>query len=375
MPPVIPKPRPPAPVDATRAAQNLVRAKTASAQRAFPTRMVALISVAVLLASGGASVLLGWWGDPMAWLPASPSLTPAQSPVTQPDVSAAQPVPEVAATPPESAAPTRIPTSSVASPTPLVASAKARTPRPVAASPTATPCPPGQSEAECQTLKKSAAIAGVAPPKAAPAKPSPPLLESRRTGPSPLELGYAALTQGRAAEAAQAYAQALRANPEERDALLGLAYLAQQQGRQEEARNYYQRVLRQDPSNPQAKAGLLLLSPTEDLQALGSQSRENAEQNPNSAAAQSALGHSLVRQGRLAEAQLAFERAHTLEPTVALHAFNLAVALDRLHRYSPARRYYEEALTLSTRAGGERASGVPHAVVQRRLEQLQEADQ
>lgn len=50
-------------------------------------------------------------------------------------------------------------------------------------------------------------------------------------------------------------------------------------------------------SNPQAKAGLLLLSPTEDLQALGSQSRENAEQNPNSAAAQSVLGHSLPAKG------------------------------------------------------------------------------
>ena len=210
--------------------------------------------------------------------------------------------------------------------------------------------------------------------RAAPAKSAAPLLESRSTGPSALELGYAALTQGRPAEAAQAYAQALRANPEERDALLGLAYLAHQQGLKEEALGYYKRVLRQEPDNPQAKAGLLLLSPTEDLQELGSRSRENVEQNPNSAAAQSVLGHSLVRQGRLAEAQLAFDRAHALEPAVALHAFNLAVALDRLRNYASARRYYEEALTLSIRSGGERTSGVPHAVVRRRLEQLQDAD-
>ena len=376
--PVTPQQRPsatansPTPVDSTRAAKNLIRAKTTSAKPAFPMRLVALISVAVLLASGLISVMFGLWGDPMACLPASPSLTSVTPPAIPTEVPAAQPAPDVAAVTTEPAAPA----SSVPTPTPLVINAmagrtKSQPSRQVAAAPTASPCPPGQSEAECQALKKSVEVAAQ---RAAPGKSAAPLLESRSTGPSALELGYAALTQGRPAEAAQAYAQALRANPEERDALLGLAYMAHQQGRKEEALGYYKRVLRQEPDNPQAKAGLLLLSPTEDLQALGSQSRENAEQNPNSAAAQSVLGHSLVRQGRLAEAQLAFDRAHTLEPAVALHAFNLAVALDRLRNYASARRYYEEALALSIRSGGERASSVSHIVVRRRIEQLQDAD-
>ncbi len=199
------------------------------------------------------------------------------------------------------------------------------------------------------------------------------MLQSRSTGPSALESGYVALTQGRLQEAKQAYAQALAGNPEERDALLGLAYIAHQQGHAEEARSYYQRVLRQEPGNAVARAGLLTLNPADDVQALGSQSRDVAEQNPDSAAAQSVLGHSLVRQGRLADARLAFQRAHLLEPNVALHAFNLAVALDRLRNYAAARHYYELALALSAQSGGERSSGVQHVVVQQRLAQLQAA--
>jgi Flp pilus assembly protein TadD len=165
----------------------------------------------------------------------------------------------------------------------------------------------------------------------------------------------------------------LLANPEERDALLGLAYIAHQQGRIEEARGYYQGVLRQDPGNAIARSGLLTTNAVDDPQVVASRAREVAEQNPDSAAAHSALGHAMVREGRLADAQQAFFRAHSLEPGVALHAFNLAVSLDRLRNFGPARQYYERALVLSAQTGGERPSGVPQAAVQTRLDQLRAA--
>lgn len=110
-----------------------------------------------------------------------------------------------------------------------------------------------------------------------------------------------------------------------------------------------------------------LSSQTEDA-SVGA--RNLAEQHPAAAAAQSVLGHSLVRQGRLADAQMAFQRAHVLEPSVALHAFNLAVAFDRLKNYAAASRLYERALSLSTQGGGAAASGLVHAVVQKRLQEL-----
>ena len=195
-------------------------------------------------------------------------------------------------------------------------------------------------------------------------------MQSRHSGPSVLEQGYSALTQGRLQEAQTIYANALRTNPEERDALLGLAYIAQKQQRSDDAQAYYRRVLRQDPGNAVASTGLLALNALSDPQDFGSQSRLLAEQNPASAAAQSILGHALVRQDRLADAQLAFARALQLEPGVARHAYNLAVALDRLHDYEAARQYYERALTLLAQSGGERASGFAPAEVQMRLSQL-----
>ena len=192
-------------------------------------------------------------------------------------------------------------------------------------------------------------------------------------GASRLELAYAALTQGRLADATSGYLEVLKTNPEERDALLGLAYISHQEGRDEEARDYYKRVLRQEPGNPTARAGLLIQNLSNDAEDVSAGSRDVAEQHPGSAAAQSVLGHSLVRQGRLADAQMAFQRAHVLEPGVALHAFNLAVALDRLKSHAAARTFYERALSLSKQSGGEQANGLPHAVVQQRIDELRQA--
>ena len=371
----------PAPNNAPRVAQSIVRAKAPSPTATVPARLIVLVSIAVLLAAGLGSVLLGSWGDPMVWL--QPSAV--NGPITQPTAMAtviapASPVNavEIAPTPPA-------PPAAIAATNPGQTQVKARpessnrsadevkpSARPATAVATVrvinapSECAPGLTPAECETAIRRK-------PATAPARSDSPMLQSRSTGPSALESGYAALTQGRLQEAKQAYKQALAGNPEERDALLGLAYIAHQQGHAEEARAYYQRVLRQEPGNAIARAGLLTLNPTDDAQALGSQSRDVAEQNPDSAAAQSVLGHSLVRQGRLADARLAFQRAHLLEPNVALHAFNLAVALDRLRNYAAARHYYELALALSAQSGGERSSGVQHAVVQERLVQLQAA--
>lgn len=360
-------PSKPAASGAPRVAQDIVRAKAPATRAKPPLRLVILGSLAAVLAVGLGSVLLGLWGDPSNWIQSSglagsstvaPVVARAVEPVTAP------PAPALEALPAASQAPVA-PDGAVvhdASNRPLVHKA--------AASPTAGPATREPPDAVVSAAPAPAAAAGKpsTPPKAAPA-----LLQSRTAGPSALEVAYAALVQGRLPAAAQAYEQALLANPEERDALLGLAYIAHQQGQPDEARSYYQRVLRQDPGNVNARSGLLAINAIDDPQALASRAREVAEQNPDSAAAQSTLGHAMAREGRLADAQQAFFRAHSLEPAVALHAFNLAVALDRMRQYGTARQYYERALALSAQSGAERASGVPQAVVQTRLGQLRAA--
>lgn len=188
--------------------------------------------------------------------------------------------------------------------------------------------------------------------------------------PSTLDQGYTALTEGRLDVAAEAYRRSLKNNPDERDALLGLAHIAQRQGRLDEARSYYQRVLRQEPANPTANAGLLSMASEGDLQAATSRGRDLAERNPDSAATFSALGGVLARDGRMADAQQAYFKALALEPNEAIHAYNLAVALDRLHKPSQARGYYERALVLARKSGADVQDNFPLDATMRRIEQL-----
>ena len=193
-----------------------------------------------------------------------------------------------------------------------------------------------------------------------------PLIAHRPAGSGALEQGYAALTQGRLDDAATAYRHALQTNANERDALLGLAYIAQRQDRPDEARKLYQRVLRQEPDNATAKAALLAHLGDSEPQKAGSLARDLAEQNPQSAAALATLGGLMARDNRLAEAQQAYFKAVTLEPENALYAYNLAVALDRLHKPGQAARYYTRAIALADKT----SDSIPRSAALQRIEQL-----
>ena len=365
------------PAEPLKVAQNMMRAKQGTlAVRPSRQRLLALGGVAGLLGLGGAVLWLGWLGPlalpgqpaspvPLASTPlvVNPAPTAAPATTVAPMVGSAEPPASAvaAASDPLAAMPAKA--KKAARPAPAVA--KAGRPAPVGLTSDTAP-----STAEVATpTTRPAARARAAASAAKPAE-LPNLLASTPSGARALELAYAALTQGRLADAEAGYKEVLKTSPEERDALLGLAYLAHQGGRGEGAKDFYQRVLRQEPGNPSARAGLLLQNLNSDTQDLSAGAREVAGQHPASAAAQSVLGHSLVRQGRLADAQMAFQRAHALEPGVALHAFNLAVAFDRLKNYASASAIYERALSLSTQGGGAAASGLAHAVVQKRLQEL-----
>jgi tetratricopeptide (TPR) repeat protein len=337
-----------------RAAQNIVRAKAIPAA-AGSKRWVVLLAVAVLLGAGMASFWLGLGGDlkELAGIFGSDSeldktnavvVTAAPAALTRAEIQPAVPATEA-----------MMPPGKVA----------------LAAMPPSVPAPPAARAPRTPTVRS--------PPRDAPALPvqtprpgdgAQASVQSSSSGPSILEMAYQDLISGRLPEAGAAYAQALAVNPQERDALLGLAYIAQRQGRKDESLSFYRRVLRQEPGNVTARAGILSLNPSGDVQDFGNQSRQVAEQNPDSAAAQSALGHALVRQDRLADARVAFSRAVQLAPDVPRHAFNLAVAFDRLHNYEEAQRYYERAVRLMKQSGSEGTSGFALADVMTRLEQL-----
>jgi tetratricopeptide (TPR) repeat protein len=187
---------------------------------------------------------------------------------------------------------------------------------------------------------------------------------------SPLDAAYAAMTAGRLDEAATAYRKALATNPGERDAFLGLAYIAQRKGNNDEARELFLQVLRIDPANSGANSGLLAIAAEGDLPQAASRAREMAERAPDSAVVMGTLGGILAKEGRIAEAQQAYFRAVTLEPDNAFHAFNLAVALDRLHKNSQALSFYQRALALAERSTEADRSGFPFKEARQRVEQL-----
>ncbi len=191
----------------------------------------------------------------------------------------------------------------------------------------------------------------------------------RATPAGSLTAGYQFLRQGQLEEARLAYQRALEINPEERDALLGLAYIAHHQGQRHEAGALYRRVLRLDPENATASSGLLALLAEGDTTSAGGLARDLTQRHPDSATALATLGSIMAREGRLAEAQQAYFKAVTLEPGNALYTYNLAVALDRLHKPAEAIRYYERALQLSDPANPSPL--IPRATILQRLEQLQ----
>jgi Flp pilus assembly protein TadD len=79
----------------------------------------------------------------------------------------------------------------------------------------------------------------------------------------------------------------------------------------------------------------------------------------------------MVKEGLLAEAAQLYARAQALEPQNVSHAYNHAVALDRLGQYANALAQYDAAARLADRPGSpigadgirQRASALRQALV------------
>lgn len=382
-------------------AQDIRRAYEgpASDARKGRRRAMALGGLAIGLALAFGSVFLGLWGDPAKWM-GGPGLSTVAPPTP---VASEEPAVAVApAAPTEPADPAAVPTAeapvalavasaSAANPTPaavaLSAPAPAANAKPASGAKTAprlaapaAPAAPSQAQAPGEAAPRLAAAAATAVPASTNATPTGstnatptgssnasrvasgnevvlganaranPNFVAKTRGPSALEHGYALLLEGRLDDAAAAYSQALRANADERDALLGMAYISQQKGQRDDAQSYYRRVLRQEPNNARALAALQALDSGSDPTLTASRTGDLAARQPDSAAAMAMAGNAFVRDGLLSNAAQAYARAQALEPANPLHAYNHAVALDRLGRYAPAAVQYERVLALSATA-------------------------
>jgi tetratricopeptide (TPR) repeat protein len=178
---------------------------------------------------------------------------------------------------------------------------------------------------------------------------------------------YAAYTAGDLASARADYELALREEPANRDALLGLAALDVRAGRYETAEATYLRLLQADPRDAHAHAALIALRGGRgDPAAAESRVKSMLADNPGAHVLNFTLGNQLAQQGRWAEAQAEYFKALSAEPDNADFAYNLAVALDHLRQPKLALQYYRRALALASGRG----AGFDLAAAQARAAQL-----
>jgi tetratricopeptide (TPR) repeat protein len=379
-PPREPKPerRQTARAAATQAsAQN---AERATAQRVFEAkfkepnpRLPFFITVGVLGIFAIGTIVYFW----IQLRPPAPlvNTNPARPSDERPVEVAAAPKPPAApaAEAPSPAAIPGLPGGSAApAPTSAPAASAAASAAPAAAAAsTAVPAPP--MAAPAPAAKPAARPAAGAAPRERP-QPAPHgearAVSVNRGGPQihPLVAsGYAAYQAGDLAKARGEYQQALRDEPSNRDALLGLAAVEMRSQRFDLADAYYQRILQADPRDPHAQAGVIALRAQQlDPVQVESRMKSLIAADRGATVLHFTLGNQYAQQGRWSEAQQAYFKAFATDPENPDFAFNLAVSLDQLHQRSLALEYYRRALALAQK----RTAGFALEAANTRVQQL-----
>jgi tetratricopeptide (TPR) repeat protein len=261
-----------------------------------------------------------------ASIAAAPPPSPAPTPVAAATAPREPAIPGLPGSPAPAAAP-RAPTRS---PTPAIPAAPRETPR-------LAPAPASE--------KSLLAAAPIAEPRT--------LVSRRAPEVNPkVGAGYAAYVAGDMTKARAEYEDALRDEPTNRDALLGLGALDVRAGRYESAEALYLKVLQVDPRDPEAQAALLALrAGRSDPLATESRVKSMLAVDPAAHALNFTLGNQFAQQNRWAEAQQEYLKAFAAEPDNADFAYNVAVSFDHLHDKPQALEYYRRAITLARSRG------------------------
>lgn len=239
------------------------------------------------------------------------------------------------------------------------------------AAPTPVPAPTPPPPAPRATAAPPPAAASAAAPEQRPATPQNRVAVSRGDSAAPrvnplVSEAYAALQAGQFDTAQRLYTQALKSEPANTDALLGLAALAQRDNRAEDAQRYLMTILETDPRHALAQSGLIALMGNADPQAAESRLKQLLAREP-SAPLYFNLGNLYADQGLWPQAQQAYFQAHNLEPANPDYAYNLAVGLEHLGQQKLALGFYRKAQQLASARG---SANFDTARMQDRIKQL-----
>ena len=283
---------------------------------------------------------------------AIPGLPQSQLPAQQP-----------APTAPGTAAPPMIP-QMPASATPKPPSSTQITPAPPKAMQPAESARPSGRQGTAPPRQGAAASA----PQRAPADPSKLSINRPLPAVDPrVEAGWQAYNQGDMNTARSNYQAMLRADPMNRDALLGMAAVEIRSNRNDQAAGYYQALLQANPRDTHAQAGLLALrAQLGDAVQTESRVKNLLARDPDAQVLYFTLGNQYAQQARWPEAQQAYFKAYTAEPENPDFAYNLAISLDQLRQPKLALEYYRRAISLSQ----QRASSFDQTLARNRVQEL-----
>ena len=178
--------------------------------------------------------------------------------------------------------------------------------------------------------------------------------------------GYAAFVAGDLAAAEREYAQALKSEPGNPDALHGAAAVALRKSERERAEEFFRAAIAANPQDAIANAGLAGLTGSADPIVAESRLKSLIAGQPDQPSLHFALGNVYAASGRWRDAQQAYFSAHVGNPDQPDYLFNLAVSLDHLHQTKLARGFYEKALS----ATGRHPAGFDPSQAAARLRQL-----
>lgn len=172
---------------------------------------------------------------------------------------------------------------------------------------------------------------------------------------SPLQInpsltkGFDSFNRGNFATAKVEYESVLKAEPQNLEALHGLAAIAVREGRWEVADHFYERILVADPKDASAMSAMINLHGQNNPVAAESRLKGIVSEQPESAAAQFALGNLYAGQQRWADAQQAYFKAYSADAENPDILYNLAVSLEHMNQTKLAHQYYSLALEAAKR--------------------------